>query len=99
RHRAVCPHHCSLPDALPISYGVLHPSVTRAMGLKGAVVAAEIFLDAIPVKKAKGHMREAFAPPALQAVNRDFAFIVDADLPAGEDRKSTRLNCSHGKSW
>ncbi|HEY9090437.1 phenylalanine--tRNA ligase subunit beta [Parasphingorhabdus sp.] len=72
------------PKKILAAYGVLHPSVTKAMGLKGAVVAAEIFLDAIPVKKAKGHMREAFAPPALQAVNRDFAFIVDADLPAGD---------------
>ena len=29
-------------------------------------------------------MREAFAPPALQAVTRDFAFIVDADLAADD---------------
>lgn len=72
------------PKKVLAAYGVLHPSVTKAMGLKGTVVAAEIFLDAIPVKKTKGHMREAFAPPALQAVNRDFAFIVDADLPAGD---------------
>lgn len=72
------------PKKVLAAYGVLHPSVTKVMGLKGAAVAAEIFLDAIPVKKAKSHMREAFAPPALQAVTRDFAFIVDADLPAGD---------------
>lgn len=72
------------PKKILAAYGVLHPSVAKAMGLKGTAVAAEIFLDAIPVKKAKGHMREAFAPPALQAVSRDFAFIVDADLPAGD---------------
>ncbi|MEW4468786.1 phenylalanine--tRNA ligase subunit beta [Parasphingorhabdus sp. JC815] len=72
------------PKKILAAYGVLHPAVTKAMGLKGAAVAAEIFLDAIPVKKAKGHMRDAYAPPALQAVNRDFAFIVDADLPAGD---------------
>ncbi len=72
------------PKKVLAAYGVLHPSVTKAMGLKGAAVAAEIFLDAIPVKKAKSHIREAFAPPALQAVTRDFAFIVDADLPAGD---------------
>ncbi len=72
------------PKKILAAYGVLHPSVTKAMGLKGTAVAAEIFLDAIPVKKAKDHMREAFAPPALQAVSRDFAFIVDADLPAAD---------------
>ncbi len=72
------------PKKILAAYGVLHPSVTKAMGLKGTAVAAEIFLDAIPVKKAKDHMREAFAPPALQAVTRDFAFIVDAGLPSGD---------------
>ena len=29
-------------------------------------------------------MRSAFTPPTLQAVTRDFAFLVSADLPSGE---------------
>jgi len=72
------------PKKTLAAYGVLHPSTCKAMGFKGTAVAAEIFLDAIPLKKKSGHMRDAFAPPALQAVTRDFAFIVDADLPAGD---------------
>lgn len=72
------------PKKILAAYGALHPSVTKALGLKGAAVGGEIFLDAIPLKKKSGHMRDAFAPPALQAVTRDFAFIVDADLPAGD---------------
>lgn len=72
------------PKKILAAYGALHPNVTKALGLKGGAVAAEIYLDAIPVKKKSGHMREAFAPPALQAVSRDFAFIVDADLPAND---------------
>lgn len=72
------------PKKILAAYGALHPSVTKALGLKGAAVGAEIFLDAIPLKKKAGHMRDAFAPPALQAVTRDFAFIVDAGLPAGD---------------
>ena len=72
------------PKKILAAYGALHPSVTKALGLKGAAVGAEIFLDAIPLKKKAGHMREAFAPPALQAVTRDFAFIVDAALPADD---------------
>lgn len=72
------------PKKILAAYGVLHPSTCKAMGFKGTAVAAEIFLDAIPLKKKSGHMRDAFAPPALQAVTRDFAFIVDADLPAGD---------------
>ncbi|MEH6756918.1 MAG: phenylalanine--tRNA ligase subunit beta [Parasphingorhabdus sp.] len=72
------------PKKVLAAYGALHPSVTKKLGLKGAAVGAEIFLDAIPLKKAKTHMREAFAPPVLQAVKRDFAFIVDADVAAGD---------------
>ena len=72
------------PKKILAAYGALHPSVTKALGLKGAAVGGEIFLDAIPLKKKSDHMRDAFAPPALQAVTRDFAFIVDADLPAGD---------------
>ena len=29
-------------------------------------------------------MRSAFTPPMLQAVTRDFAFLVSADLPSGD---------------
>ncbi|NRD89731.1 phenylalanine--tRNA ligase subunit beta [Sphingopyxis sp. BSNA05] len=72
------------PKKILAAYGVLHPSTTKAMGFKGSAVAAEIFLDVIPLKKKSGHMRDAFAPPALQAVTRDFAFIVDAELSAGD---------------
>jgi phenylalanyl-tRNA synthetase beta chain len=46
------------------------------------VVAAEIFLDPIPQKRGTGRMREAYQPPALQAVKRDFAFLVPSELAA-----------------
>ena len=78
------------PKKILAAYGALHPNATKAFGLKGGAVGAEIFLDAIPLKKKSGHMREAFAPPALQAVTRDFAFIVDADLPAGDLVRAVR---------
>ena len=44
------------------------------------MVAAEIYLDAIPAKRDSGRTRPAYAPSALQAVRRDFAFLVPADL-------------------
>lgn len=78
------------PKNILAAYGALHPGVARTFGLKGAVMAAEIFLDAIPVKARSGHMREAYAPPALQAVTRDFAFLVDAALPAGDLLRAVR---------
>ena len=64
-------------------FGELHPATLKAFDLSGPVVAAEIFLDALPKKRgASGHMREAYSPPALQAVKRDFAFLVPSDAAA-----------------
>ncbi|MFX7883278.1 hypothetical protein ABTK06_20025, partial [Acinetobacter baumannii] len=43
----------------------------------------ELYLDALPAKReAKGFMRAAYTPPALQAVTRDFAFVVPPGLAA-----------------
>ena len=68
------------PKTVLASFGALHPAIAKAFDLSGAVVAAEIYLDAIPVKRGSGFMRPAFAPPALQVVRRDFAFLVPDDL-------------------
>ncbi len=73
---------CLGPKNALAEYGELHPAILRAFDLDGPVAAAEIFLDAIPRKRASGHMREAYKPPALQAVTRDFAFLVPADAAA-----------------
>ena len=70
------------PKMVLAEYGVLHPSLARQFGLSGAVVAGEIFLDAIPPKRKSGALRAPYAPPALQAVKRDFAFLVPADVEA-----------------
>ena len=72
------------PKNILAAFGTLHPSLTRDMGLKGPVMAAELFLDAIPLKAKSGHRRDGYAPPALQPVTRDFAFLIDADKPANE---------------
>ena len=70
------------PKMVLAEFGVLHPSLAKQFGIAGTVVAGEIFLDAIPVKRASGFMRAPYAPPALQAVKRDFAFIVDEAVEA-----------------
>lgn len=73
------------PKTVLAEFGELHPAIARAFDIEGVAVAAEIYLDAIPAKRAgAGHMREAYAPPALQAVRRDFAFLLAADK-AGDD--------------
>ncbi|MES3100691.1 phenylalanine--tRNA ligase subunit beta [Sphingomonas faeni] len=68
------------PKTVLASFGMLHPSVLKAFDLDGAVAAVEVYLDAIPPKRASGFARPAYTPPALQAVRRDFAFLVPAAL-------------------
>ena len=70
------------PKVVLAEFGVLHPSLAKQFGLTGVVVAGEIFLDAIPAKRKNGFMRAPYAPPALQAVKRDFAFVVDEAVEA-----------------
>ncbi len=73
------------PKTVLASFGTLHPATLKAFDLDGPVMAAEIHLDAIPAKRGKdGFMRTPYTPPALQAVKRDFAFLVDLSLPAGD---------------
>jgi phenylalanyl-tRNA synthetase beta chain len=72
------------PKTILASFGTLHPTTAKLFDLDGPVMAAEIYLDAIPVKKTSGFMRSAYTPPTLQAVTRDFAFLVPEDLPSGD---------------
>jgi phenylalanyl-tRNA synthetase beta chain len=72
------------PKNIIAAFGALHPATAKAFDLDGPVIAAEIYLDAIPAKRATGFMRAPFTPPALQAVTRDFAFLVAAGLASAD---------------
>jgi phenylalanyl-tRNA synthetase beta chain len=73
---------CLGPKTVLAEFGELHPATLKAFDLDGPAAAAEIYLDALPPKRSSGHRRDAYAPPALQAVKRDFAFLVPADTAA-----------------
>ena len=71
------------PKNVLATFGTLHPALLKQFDLaETAAVAVEIQLDAFPAKRGTGFMRPAYTPPALQPVTRDFAFLVDRDLPA-----------------
>lgn len=72
------------PKTVLAAFGMLHPALLKQFDLDGPIAAVEIFLDAIPAKRSTGFMRAPYTPPALQAVTRDFAFIVPAELVAGD---------------
>ena len=70
------------PKTILAAFGELHPRLSKELDAPERAVAAEIYLDAIPLPRSSGHSRPHFTPPALQPVTRDFAFLVPADVPA-----------------
>jgi phenylalanyl-tRNA synthetase beta chain len=72
------------PKAVLAEFGALHPALTKHFDVGGPVMAVQIFLDAIPAKRASGPARAAFTPPALQSVRRDFAFLAPESLAAAD---------------
>jgi phenylalanyl-tRNA synthetase beta chain len=70
------------PKTIVAAFGELHPGLIKSIDAPAGAVAAEIYFDAIPAARSSGRSREAYAPPALQPVKRDFAFLISPDLPA-----------------
>jgi phenylalanyl-tRNA synthetase beta chain len=69
------------PNALA-TFGEVHPRVLQAMDVKGPAVAFTILIANVPAPKVKTPTRPALAISDLQAVDRDFAFVVDKGVEA-----------------
>jgi len=66
-------------------FGEIHPRILDALDVRGPIAAFEIFLEAIPVPKASASKSRALLKvSAFQPVNRDFAFVVDENVPASK---------------
>jgi phenylalanyl-tRNA synthetase beta chain len=70
------------PKTVIAAFGEIHPGLQKSLEAPAGAVAAEIYLDAIPAARSGGRARSAYAPPSLQAITRDFAFIVPTDVTA-----------------
>lgn len=57
-------------------FGAVHPRILRAFDIKGPAVAFAIDLAAIPQPRVSGATRPSLELSDLQAVERDFAFVV-----------------------
>jgi phenylalanyl-tRNA synthetase beta chain len=64
------------------SFGEIHPRVLARMDVTGPVLAFEVDLDAIPLPKSHRIARPALDASDLQAITRDFAFVVASDVAA-----------------
>ena len=71
------------PKTVLARFGECHPRVLRRMGVKGPMIAFEVFLDAMPTKSGKrGFARPPLKLSPFQPIERDFAFVVDAGVAA-----------------
>ena len=73
------------------TFGEVHPRVLAAMDVKGPAVAFTVLVANVPQPKVKTPTRPALAISDLQAVERDFAFVVDAQVEA-----LTAVNAAQG---
>ena len=66
-------------------FGELHPRVLEKLGADGPLIAFEVILDRIPeAKQRPTRAKSAIELSAFQPVSRDFAFIVDRAVTAGD---------------
>ena len=73
---------CLGPKKVLGVFGELHPKVLKAMDVKGPAVAFTLWPEEIPLPRKSNATRSALVLNDLQAVERDFAFVVDADVAA-----------------
>jgi len=73
---------CLGPKKVLGVFGEIHPKILRDMDVKGPVVAFVIYPEEVPLPRKASTTRAALKATDLQAVERDFAFVVDADVEA-----------------
>ncbi|MFT7058092.1 MAG: phenylalanyl-tRNA synthetase beta chain [Pseudorhodobacter sp.] len=73
------------------TFGEIHPKILAEMDVKGPAIGFTIYPANVPQPKVKTTTRAALAISDLQAVERDFAFVVDTQTEA-----LTALNAAQG---
>lgn len=73
---------CLGPKKVLGVFGELHPKVLEAMDVKGPAMGFTLWPEDIPMPRKSGATRAALELNDLQAVERDFAFVLDADVAA-----------------
>jgi phenylalanyl-tRNA synthetase beta chain len=72
-------------------FGELHPRAVEALGADGPLIAFEVILDRIPDAKQKPtRAKPVLELSPFQPVSRDFAFIVDRSVRAGDIVRSAQ---------
>ena len=72
------------PKTVLAHFGELHPQTLKSLDVEGPAVAFEVFLDAVPPDKRMSRARPPLASVDLLPVRRDFAFVLDGGVAAGD---------------
>ena len=73
------------PRTIVAEFGEIHPAILKALDVEGPIVAFELHLDSVPEPKRKStKTKAALELSALMPLSRDFAFLVDASVAAGD---------------
>jgi len=64
------------PKVVLASFGEVHPRILKAYGIKGAAVAFTVVPASVPMPRNASATRPALVLNDLQAVERDFAFVL-----------------------
>lgn len=73
---------CLGPKKVLGVFGEIHPRVLAAMDVKGPAMGFTIWPAEVPLPRKSGATRAALQISDLQAVERDFAFVVDSGVEA-----------------
>lgn len=81
----------SLGPKTPLAaFGEIHPRVLAALDVKSPAVGFTLHLDAVPFPKTRTATRPPLVASDLPAVERDFAFVLDARVEAEAVLKAAR---------
>ncbi len=73
------------PKTVVAEFGELHPRILKALDVEGPVYGFEINLDVLPEPKRKAtKTKPALELSALMPLSRDFAFLVEDKVAAGD---------------
>jgi phenylalanyl-tRNA synthetase beta chain len=73
------------PKTVIAEFGELHPATLKLLDVDGPMLGFEINLDVLPEPKRKStKTKPAFSPSTLMPLSRDFAFLVEDAVAAGD---------------
>ncbi|MCE2509664.1 MAG: phenylalanine--tRNA ligase subunit beta [Alphaproteobacteria bacterium] len=79
------------PKNVLAHFGEVHPGILKRLDVEGPVVGFEVFLDRVPAPRLRAdRARPPLDASPFQPIARDFAFVVDEAVAAGDILRATK---------